>query len=159
MSQIYYATPSITKRKVASATCSICKGRGASGREYTRHFGRLQDHIRQKPIPRFAESFSETKTFLLDVLVHVEQGAWLDSAETLVGPRKPRKLLTYRYMADSGLFWEALQATADAALMSRRRCGRRCLINRGPAPLRIVILRQLRHFDSHPVAALFENTY
>lgn len=80
-------------------------------------FGRLQDHIGEKLIPRFAELLGELPKSLLDALAYAEKIGWLDSAEEFVGVRKLRNLLVHEYMTDAELFLESLQTADGAARM------------------------------------------
>jgi len=80
-------------------------------------FGRLQDHIGEKLIPRFAMLLGESPKSLLDMLAYAERMAWLDSAEAFIGARKLRNLLIHEYMEDAELFLESLQAATPATLM------------------------------------------
>jgi hypothetical protein len=77
-------------------------------------FGRLQDHIGEKLIPRFAVLLGGTPKSLLDNLAYAEKIGWLEDAEEFVGARKLRNLLVHEYMADAELFLEALQAAEEA---------------------------------------------
>lgn len=81
---------------------------------FVSRFGRLQDHIGEKLIPRFAALLGESPKPLLDVLAYAEKIGWVNNAETFIGARKIRNLLVHEYMADAELFLEALQ-TADGA--------------------------------------------
>ena len=67
-------------------------------------FGRLQDHIGEKLISRFARLLGEQPRSLLDVLAFAERMQWLDSAEVFVGSRKLRNQLVHEYMTDPELF-------------------------------------------------------
>ena len=78
-------------------------------------FGRLQDHIGEKLIPRFARLMGEQPKSLLDVLAYAEKMQWLDSAEEFVGSRKLRNQLVHEYMTSSELFLEALLAADEAS--------------------------------------------
>lgn len=80
-------------------------------------FGRLQDHIGEKLIPRFAELLGEHPKSLLDTLAYAEKIGWLDSAEEFVGTRKLRNLLVHEYMTEAELFLESLQAADKATRM------------------------------------------
>lgn len=80
-------------------------------------FGRLQDHIGEKLIPRFAALLGETPKSLLDVLAFAEKMGWIDNAEAFIGARKLRNLLIHEYMADAELFLESLQAADKATRM------------------------------------------
>jgi hypothetical protein len=78
-------------------------------------FGRLQDHIGEKLIPRFARLMGEQPKSLLDVLAYAEKMQWLDSAEEFVGSRKLRNQLVHEYMTSPELFLEALMAADEAS--------------------------------------------
>jgi uncharacterized protein YutE (UPF0331/DUF86 family) len=78
-------------------------------------FGRLQDHIGEKLIPRFAQLMGEQPKSLLDVLSFAEKMQWLDSAEEFIGSRKLRNQLIHEYMTNPELFLEALLAADDAS--------------------------------------------
>ena len=81
-------------------------------------FGRLQDHIGEKLIPRFAALLGGVpKPSLLDNLAYAERTGWIDSAEEFVGARKLRNLLVHEYMAEAELFLESLQAADGATHM------------------------------------------
>jgi hypothetical protein len=80
-------------------------------------FSRLQDHIGEKLIPRFAALLGESPKSLLDILVFAEKLGWVSNAETFIGARKLRNLLVHEYMVDAKLFLEALQTADDATRM------------------------------------------
>jgi len=84
---------------------------------FVSRFGRLQDHIGEKLIPRFAALLGEQPKSLLDVLAYAERLGWVANAEAFVGARKLRYLLVHEYMADAELFLEALQTADRSALM------------------------------------------
>lgn len=81
---------------------------------FVSRFGRLQDHIGEKLIPRFVALLGSEPKSLLDNLAYAERAGWLDSAEAFVSARKLRNLLVHEYMAEAELFLESLQ-TADEA--------------------------------------------
>jgi len=78
-------------------------------------FGRLQDHIGEKLIPRFAALLGSTPKSLLDNLAYAEKMGWIENAEDFVGTRKLRNLLVHEYMVDAELFLQSLQAADEAA--------------------------------------------
>ena len=80
-------------------------------------FARLQDHIGEKLIPRFAALLGESPKAMLDVLAFAEKMQWLDSAAQFVGARKLRNLLVHEYLSDAGLFLDALLNARDATPM------------------------------------------
>lgn len=84
---------------------------------FVSRFGRLQDHIGEKLIPRFAAMLGGTPKSLLDNLVYAEKAGWVESAETFVSARKLRNLLVHEYMAEAELFLEALQTADEATRM------------------------------------------
>ncbi len=77
-------------------------------------FSRLQDHIGEKLIPRFASLLGESPKSLLDVLAYAEKMGWVRNAEEFIGARRLRNLLVHEYMADARLFLEALIAAKSA---------------------------------------------
>lgn len=80
-------------------------------------FGRLQDHIGEKLIPRFAALVGENTKTMLDALAFAERMEWIEDAEVFFGARKLRNLLVHEYLTDPALFLEALQAADQAAQM------------------------------------------
>lgn len=81
---------------------------------YVSRFGRLQDHLGEKLIPRFAALLGEAPKSMLDVLGFAEKMHWLENAETFIGARKLRNLLVHEYMSDAQLFLQALLAAREA---------------------------------------------
>ncbi|OAI07086.1 hypothetical protein [Methylomonas methanica] len=77
-------------------------------------FGRLQDFIGEKLIPRFAALLGEKPKSLLDILVFAERMGWLTGAEDFIAARKLRNLLVHEYMDDEKLFLQSL-LSANAA--------------------------------------------
>lgn len=84
---------------------------------FVSRFGRLQDHIGEKLIPRFAALLGESPKSMLDALGFAERMQWIDSAESFVGARKLRNLLVHEYMSDVQLFLQALLTAKEAAEM------------------------------------------
>jgi len=84
---------------------------------FVSRFGRLQDQIGEKLIPRFAALLGESHKSMLDVLAYAEKMQWVISAETFIGARKLRNLLVHEYMSDVGLFLQALLAAREASEM------------------------------------------
>ncbi|MCY2944683.1 MAG: hypothetical protein NT142_09145 [Planctomycetota bacterium] len=77
---------------------------------FVSRFARLQDHISEKLIPRFAALLGENPKSMLDVLAYAEKMEWLDNTELFLGTRKLRNLLVHEYMTDPQLFLESLHA-------------------------------------------------
>ena len=84
---------------------------------FVSRFGRLQDHLGEKLIPRFAAPLGESPKSLLDVLAYAEKMQWLASADSFVGAQKLRNLLVNEYVADPELFLQALLEADGAAQM------------------------------------------
>lgn len=81
---------------------------------FVSRFGRLQDHIGEKLIPRFAALLGGVPKSLLDNLAYAEKAEWIDHAEWFVAARKLRNLLVHEYMEEAELFLESLQAADEA---------------------------------------------
>lgn len=94
-------------------------------------FSRLQDHIGEKLIPRFAALLGEQPKSLLDVLAYAKKIGWVANAEAFVGARKLRNLLVHEYMADTDLFLEALKSVDEANPNTNRYCRQHCTVCRG----------------------------
>ncbi len=77
-------------------------------------FGRLQDHIGEKLVPRFAALLGESPKSMLDTLVYAEKMGWIQSAEEFFSARKLRNLLVHEYMSDAMLFEMVTAVTAEA---------------------------------------------
>lgn len=84
---------------------------------FVSRFGRLQDHIGEKLVPRFAALLGEAPKSMLDVLAYAEKMRWIESAEAFIGARKLHNLLVHEYMSDAELFLQALLAASEAAQM------------------------------------------
>jgi len=81
---------------------------------FVSRFARLQDHIGEKLIPRFARLLGESPKTFLDILSYAERMEWVKAAEEFIGARKLRNLLVHEYMNNAQLFLEAL-LSADRA--------------------------------------------
>jgi len=84
---------------------------------FVSRFGRLQDHLGEKLIPRFAALLGESPKSILDVLAYAEKMQWVESAEVFIGARKLRNLLVHEYMSDTKLFLQAMLSAREAAEM------------------------------------------
>ena len=84
---------------------------------FVSRFGRLQDHIGEKLIPRFAQLLGETPRSLLDTLAYAERMGWLDSADEFIGARRLRNQLIHEYLTNPELFLEALKAAEEASYL------------------------------------------
>ena len=81
---------------------------------FVSRFARLQDHIGEKLIPRFASLLGEAPKSFLDTLSYAERMEWVEAAEEFIGARKLRNLLVHEYRDNAQLFLDALLA-ADRA--------------------------------------------
>ena len=81
---------------------------------FVSRFARLQDHIGEKLIPRFASLLGEAPKSFLDTLSYAERMEWVEAAEEFIGARKLRNLLVHEYMDNAQLFLDAL-LSADRA--------------------------------------------
>ena len=84
---------------------------------FVSRFGRLQDHIGEKLIPRFAALLGESPKSLLDVLNYAEKMGWISDTMSFVSARKLRNLLVHEYMTDANLFLQSLQTANKATIM------------------------------------------
>ncbi len=84
---------------------------------FVSRFGRLQDHIGEKLIPRFAALLGEAPKSILDILAYAEKMQWVESAEVFIDARKLRNLLVHEYMSDTRLFLQALLSARESAEM------------------------------------------
>jgi hypothetical protein len=84
---------------------------------FVSRFGRLQDHIGEKLLPRFALLLGESPKSMLDTMAYAERMGWIGSAEDFFSARKLRNLLIHEYMSDAVLFLQALMEAKDAAEM------------------------------------------
>lgn len=84
---------------------------------FVSRFSRLQDHIGEKLIPRFAALLGESPKSLLDVLNYAERMGWITDSMSFVNARKLRNLLVHEYMTDPELFLQSLQTADNATIM------------------------------------------
>ena len=80
-------------------------------------FGRLQDHLGDKLLPRFAALLGESTKTLLDTLAVAEKTDLLVSADAFIAARKLRNALVHEYMHDAQTFLESLFAAQQACQM------------------------------------------
>ncbi|MDD5228099.1 MAG: hypothetical protein PHN45_09965 [Methylococcales bacterium] len=84
---------------------------------FVSRFSRLQDHIGEKLIPRFAALLGESPKSLLDVLNYAEKVGWISDVQAFIKARKLRNLLVHEYMVDAELFLQSLSFADEATLM------------------------------------------
>lgn len=84
---------------------------------FVSRFGRLQDHLGDKLLPRFAALVGENSKTLLDALAIAEKTELLDSADSFIAARRLRNALVHEYMHDAQTFLESMFATQQACHM------------------------------------------
>ena len=84
---------------------------------FVSRFGRLQDHLGEKLIPRYAQLVGEQYKTQIDVLVFAERAGILKSADDFLAARKLRNALVHEHMQDSQSFLDSLVLANTAAHM------------------------------------------
>ena len=84
---------------------------------FVSRFGRLQDHLGEKLIPRYAQLVGEQYKTQIDVLSFAERAGILISADDFLAARKLRNALVHEYMQDSQSFLDSLMLAHTAAQM------------------------------------------
>ena len=84
---------------------------------FVSRFGRLQDHLGDKLLPRFAALVGENSKTLLDALAVAEKTDLLDNADAFIAARKLRNALVHEYMHDAQTFLDSLFAAQQACHM------------------------------------------
>ncbi|WPL15290.1 hypothetical protein Thiowin_00177 [Thiorhodovibrio winogradskyi] len=81
---------------------------------FVSRFGRLQDHLGEKLLPRMAALVGETSKTLLDNLATAEKLGLLTNADAFIAARKLRNALVHEYMDDAQTFLHSLLAAQQA---------------------------------------------
>jgi uncharacterized protein with PhoU and TrkA domain len=84
---------------------------------FVSRFGRLQDHLGEKLLPRLAALVGENSKTLLDALAIAEKTDLLASADAFIAARKLRNALVHEYMHDAQTFLESLFEAQKACQM------------------------------------------
>ncbi len=84
---------------------------------FVSRFGRLQDHLGEKLLPRFAALVGESKKTLLDTLAFAERVGVLANADAFIAARKLRNTLVHEYMHEARDFLEGLLAAEQACTL------------------------------------------
>lgn len=84
---------------------------------FVSRFGRLQDHLGDKLLPRLAALVGENSKTLLDALAIAEKTELLVSADAFIAARRLRNALVHEYMHDAQIFFESLFAAQQACDM------------------------------------------
>jgi hypothetical protein len=81
---------------------------------FVSRFARLQDHLGEKLLPRYAALVGESPRTLIDTLAFAERAEVLRDADTFIVARKLRNALVHEYMHDAQIFLESLQEANQA---------------------------------------------
>ena len=84
---------------------------------FVSRFGRLQDHIGGKLLPRYAALVGEPAKTLLDTLAFSERVHLLSNADSFIAARALRNALVHEYMHDAQIFLDNLLAANPACEM------------------------------------------
>jgi len=84
---------------------------------FVSRFGRLQDHIGGKLLPRHAALVGESTKTQLDTLALAERLSLVNDAEAFIAARGLRNALVHEYMQDAQIFLENLLAAKPACEM------------------------------------------
>lgn len=84
---------------------------------FVSRFGRLQDHLGEKLLPRMAALVGENSKTLLDALAAAEKLELVPSADAFIAARRLRNALVHEYMHDAQTFLESLLAAEQACGM------------------------------------------
>lgn len=80
-------------------------------------FSRLQDHLGEKLLPRFATLIGATPRSMLDALNTAERMNWIGNAQQFFVARKLRNLMVHEYMIDPNLFLDSILAADEACTL------------------------------------------
>lgn len=75
---------------------------------FVSRFARLQDHIGEKLLPRYAALVGESPKTLIDTLAFAERAEVLSDANTFIAARRLRNALVHEYMFDAQVFFDNL---------------------------------------------------
>jgi len=81
---------------------------------FVSRFGRLQDHLGEKLLPRMAALVGENSKTLLDTLATAEKLDLLTSADAFIAAHRLRNALVHEYMHDAQTFLDSLLAAQQA---------------------------------------------
>jgi 6-phosphofructokinase len=84
---------------------------------FVSRFSRLQDHIGEKLLPRYAQLVGEQHKTQIDVLGFAERAGIVTNADEFLAARRLCNALVHEYMQDSQSFLESLLQARIAAQM------------------------------------------
>ena len=82
---------------------------------FASRFGRLQDTLGEKLLPRMAALAGRRPGALIELLAAAEKLGWIESADRWMEWRKLRNRLVHEYMLDPTLFADALNEANEAS--------------------------------------------
>lgn len=82
---------------------------------FASRFGRLQDTLGEKLLPRMAALVGQRPASLVELLLQAEKFGWIESADRWLEWRKLRNRLVHGYIADPEEFAQALNAASLAS--------------------------------------------
>ena len=80
-------------------------------------FSRLQDHLGEKLLPRFATLIGAAPRSMLDALNTAERMNWIGNAQQFFVARKLRNLMVHEYMIDPNLFLDSILAADETCTL------------------------------------------
>ncbi|MEI7786593.1 MAG: hypothetical protein WCK08_19560, partial [Betaproteobacteria bacterium] len=81
---------------------------------FASRFARLQDHLGEKLLPRFAALVGEPSRTLLDTLAFAERAQVLSDAQAFIAASRLRNALVHEYMHDLQVFLDSLLSARSA---------------------------------------------
>jgi uncharacterized protein YutE (UPF0331/DUF86 family) len=81
---------------------------------FASRFARLQDHLGEKLLPRFAALVGEPSRTLLDTLAFAERAQVLSDAQAFIAAGRLRNALVHEYMHDPQVFLDSLLSARSA---------------------------------------------
>ena len=81
---------------------------------FASRFARLQDHLGEKLLPRYAALVGEPSRTLLDTLAFAERAQVLSDAQAFIAARRLRNALVHEYMHDPQVFLDSLLSARSA---------------------------------------------
>lgn len=84
---------------------------------FVSRFGRLQDHLGEKLLPRYAALVGESPKTFIDTLAFAERAQVLQDADAFIAARKLRNALVHEYMHDARIFLASLHESRKACAL------------------------------------------
>lgn len=84
---------------------------------FVSRFARLQDHLGDKLLPRFAALVGNPTRTLIDTLALAERAEVVPDAQAFMAARRLRNALVHEYMQDPQLFLDSLNEALDGCTL------------------------------------------